>query len=134
MPEIVAEIIRNDRIESRHRGYIAVAIANGSLLDSVASRSADSSDSPITGTGELAIDQKSFDDQVLAALHTLEDTARACLLLRTVEGMPYREISVALDIPEGTAMSHVHRSRQSMRRILSLAQIRDGSHVPGGGA
>ena len=35
MPEIAAEIIRNDRVESRHRGYIAVVTANGSLLASL---------------------------------------------------------------------------------------------------
>ena len=36
MPEIVAEVIRNERVESRHRGYIAVATADGSLLASLA--------------------------------------------------------------------------------------------------
>ncbi|MCH7680674.1 asparaginase [candidate division KSB1 bacterium] len=35
MPEIVAEVIRNERVESRHRGYIAVATTNGSLLASL---------------------------------------------------------------------------------------------------
>ena len=52
------------------------------------------------------------------ALGTLDDTARACLLMRTVMGMSYQEIAAALDVPEGTAMSHVHRSRQSLRTTL----------------
>ena len=52
------------------------------------------------------------------ALGTLDETARACLLMRTVMGMSYQEISSALDVPEGTAMSHVHRSRQALRTTL----------------
>ena len=53
-----------------------------------------------------------------AALDTRDDTARACLLMRTTMGMSYQEISGALGIPEGTAMSHVHRSRQALRAKL----------------
>lgn len=71
--------------------------------------------------GELNPDQRSFDDRVLTALNTLTDTARACLLLRVVLDKPYREIALALGVPEGTAMSHVHRSRRALRDILSSA-------------
>lgn len=59
-----------------------------------------------------------FDDELRAALDTLSDTARACLLLRTVLGMSYAEIAAALAIPEGTAMSHVHRARAALRDRL----------------
>jgi RNA polymerase sigma-70 factor (ECF subfamily) len=81
----------------------------------------------ITGRGQLHADQRSFDDHVMAALHELSETARACLLLRTLMDMPYREISRTLDIPEGTAMSLVHRARAAMRGSLSAA------HAPAGG-
>jgi RNA polymerase sigma-70 factor (ECF subfamily) len=80
----------------------------------------------MNGRGQLLAGHDSFDERVLAALDGLEETARACLLLRTLLDMPYREISLALDIPEGTAMSHVHRARASMRRRLSsITQIAD---------
>jgi RNA polymerase sigma-70 factor (ECF subfamily) len=69
--------------------------------------------------GEVVAGTEAFDDRVLRALGELTDQARACLLLRTVMDMPYKEISQALDIPEGTAMSHVHRARRSMRISLS---------------
>lgn len=59
-----------------------------------------------------------FDDRVLAALATLDETARTCLLMRTVLDFSYRQISEALQIAEGTAMSHVHRSRMRMRAAL----------------
>lgn len=65
-----------------------------------------------------------FDERVSRALESLDDTARSCLLLRTVQDLPYSEIAVALGIPEGTAMSHVHRARQHLRERLSEASAR----------
>lgn len=74
---------------------------------------------PISSTGRLVPDQSSFDDRVLRALSDLEEMARACLLLRVVAELAYRDISRCLGIPEGTAMSHVHRSRAALRAALS---------------
>jgi RNA polymerase sigma-70 factor, ECF subfamily len=71
--------------------------------------------------------EEPFDDQTLAALATLEDTARMCLLMRTVLDMSYRQIAEALHLAEGTAMSHVHRSRQRMRAALLAAER---AHTP----
>jgi RNA polymerase sigma-70 factor (ECF subfamily) len=72
----------------------------------------------LNGRGELTEDQDTFDDHVLNALSGLEHNARACLLLRVVLDMPYREIARALDMAEGTAMSHVHRARAALRETL----------------
>jgi len=58
------------------------------------------------------------DEQVLAALSILSDTARSCLLMRSVLDLSYREIAAALEIPPGTAMSHVHRAREALRTHL----------------
>jgi RNA polymerase sigma-70 factor (ECF subfamily) len=69
--------------------------------------------------GELPADQEWFDDQMTTALNSVSETARACLLLRTIERMEYSEISRLLEIPEGTAMSHVHRTRHYLRERLS---------------
>lgn len=74
-----------------------------------------------------------FDDQTRDALATLDETARACLLMRTVLDMPYRQISEVLQIAEGTAMSHVHRSRQRVRAVL-LASRHATHRVTGEGA
>jgi RNA polymerase sigma-70 factor (ECF subfamily) len=69
--------------------------------------------------GELPTDQPYFDDQVIRALNSVSEVARACLLLRTLEHLEYSEIARLLDIPEGTAMSHVHRTRQQLREQLA---------------
>lgn len=63
-------------------------------------------------------DQTHFDDRLMRALDDVAPVPRACLLLRTLEDMSYQEISALLDIPEGTAMSHVHRARTQMRAQL----------------
>jgi len=60
--------------------------------------------------------------KLAAALDVLDPIARACLVLRTTAELSYREIAVALDIPEGTAMSHVHRSRTTLRHLLAAAR------------
>jgi RNA polymerase sigma-70 factor, ECF subfamily len=75
----------------------------------------------IDARGELTADCGAFDDALLAALRTLRPVARAALLLRTVQGLDYEEISAVLAIPAGTAMSHVHRAREALRRRLSAA-------------
>lgn len=69
--------------------------------------------------GNLPAYEEAFDDRLLGALKSLGETPRTCLLLRTVEEMSYREISEILGIPEGTAMSHVHRTRQALRERLA---------------
>lgn len=80
---------------------------------------------PITGTGGLRADQSAFDDRVVKAVSGLDEVQRSCLLLRVVMDMPYKEISLALSIPEGTAMSHVHRAKQAVRK--SLGESGEGS-------
>lgn len=71
--------------------------------------------------GRVPENQGWFDDVVLRALEALSEIPRACLLLRTIEGLSYAEISGMLEIPEGTAMSHVHRSRSTLRQQLASA-------------
>ncbi len=86
--------------------------------------------SPINpATGKLAPLQGSFDDRVKSALQQLSPKARSCLLLRTVEGLDYKEISLLMDMPEGTAMNLVHRSKKKLRAILQ-ASDENGINVP----
>lgn len=70
-------------------------------------------------SGDIQREQEAFDDDVARALRGLDETARACLLMKTVLELPYARIGEALGIPEGTAMSHVHRSRAAMRAALT---------------
>ncbi len=50
----------------------------------------------LTERGELPADQEAFDDELIEALQSLSHVARACLLLRTIEGLSYSEIASIL--------------------------------------
>lgn len=63
--------------------------------------------------------QTVFDDHVWNALQRLRPEARCCLMLRVVYQVSFAEIAVMLKIPTGTAMSHVHRSREKLREELA---------------
>lgn len=115
MVRIVKNLALN---ESRKTSRRKTAATDTSILDAGASGALAPAPVTVSGRGEVYADQAAFDDDVLHALDTLEDTARGCLLLRVVLDLPYREIALALDIPEGTAASHVHRARKLMRDRL----------------
>ncbi|CAN5561096.1 N/A [soil metagenome] len=86
----------------------------------------------IDSRGRLDVQRTPFDDRVMHALNAVSEIARACLLLRTVQGLSYDEIAAALQIPPGTAMSHVHRTRLMLReRLAEMDPARDSQK--GGG-
>lgn len=90
-------------------------------------------DRTLAGFAALHPDQAAFDDRVVRALAQIEETARACLLLRTLKDMSYREIALALGIPEGTASSHVHRARRALRDRLAEQASSQGRRGSGHG-
>lgn len=87
---------------------------------------------PVDSLGRVREEQGAFDDALVRALKSVEPTARACLLLRTVEGLAFRELAALLDIPEGTAMSHVFRARAQVSRALRDELAQEGRALPDG--
>ena len=73
---------------------------------------------PTGAGGAGSPSEAGFDDAVQGALDTLPETARTCLLLKTVMECEYTEIAEVLGIPAGTAMSHVSRARKRMAKLL----------------
>lgn len=64
---------------------------------------------------------------ILSTLETLDEIARTCFLLRTTRSMSYSEISAAIGVPEGTAMSHVFRVRKLLaERHMAHAETGGG--------
>lgn len=59
------------------------------------------------------------DDRIKRALLSLNPAERMVFLLRSVEGFTYKEIAQFLDIPMGTVMSHLFRSRAKLRELLA---------------
>lgn len=126
MSQIVRNIARNAARKDQRRHTSGV---DHSVLDQLRPGviGAGSVRNPLNARGDLGSGAEQFDRDVVEALRTLDETARVCLLLRSVGELTYAEISRIADVPEGTAMSHVHRSRQAMRARL-------GGMSPAGGA
>lgn len=80
-------------------------------------------------TGRELADSGAFDDALLAGLLELGEVPRSCLLLRTLQELSYAEIAHLLEIPEGTAMSHVHRARLALRVKLTEAPQTRGTRL-----
>ncbi|MFT3890863.1 MAG: sigma-70 family RNA polymerase sigma factor [Anaerolineales bacterium] len=55
---------------------------------------------------------------VQKAVMSLPDASRAVLVLKEYEGMSYREIADALDIPIGTVMSRLNYARKLLKETL----------------
>jgi RNA polymerase sigma-70 factor (ECF subfamily) len=52
------------------------------------------------------------------AMRNLPDRFRRLLVLREFEGLSYRELANAMEIPIGTVMSRLSRARQALRDAL----------------
>lgn len=119
MGRIVHNVARNYARKRARREVIASDPVHMDARPDDAAPAAAPVSSVMTSDGRLRVDQRGFDDRVVAALHSLNETARACILLRTVCNLSYADISRVLDVPEGTAMSHVHRARHALRERLA---------------
>ena len=68
---------------------------------------------------EAALERGERGDQVRQAVLALPAAARAVLVLREYEGLSYREIAEALEIPLGTVMSRLSYARTRLRELLT---------------
>jgi RNA polymerase sigma-70 factor, ECF subfamily len=123
MAEIVRRCALNHRRKTKGRRTYA---ADPAVLARVGDRALGGAEyGPVATTkGEVLANQAALDDKLVAALGRLSADARSCLLLRTLEKLSYSEIAQLMRIPEGTAMSHVHRSRATLRALLTQGAAR----------
>jgi len=116
MTQIVRYVALNARRGEKRRRSLAGA---STLPDDHPTRSDAPSPPGVDSHGALAPGQVSFDDRVVRALMGLSETSRACLLLRVVLDMPYKDIARILSIAEGAAMTHVSRARAMLLERLT---------------
>lgn len=67
-----------------------------------------------------------MDERLVRALNQLPHEYQVVMLLWAVEEFSYKEISEALEIPIGTVMSRLHRSRQKLAEMLHDFAVEEG--------
>jgi RNA polymerase sigma-70 factor, ECF subfamily len=71
-----------------------------------------------------------LDEELLAALQSLNQSERAVLLMRAIGDLRYREISECLGIPLGSVMGNLSRARRKMRDTILRARRLRHAVVP----
>lgn len=122
MGQIVRYLALNER---RRKGREREALADSSFAHAVEPNPLKPATRPpgVSSKGQLLTDQSVFDDELAEAVRSLDEMPRSCLLLRIVMDLSYKDIAHVLSIPEGTAMSHVHRARRALRDRLESAGV-----------
>ena len=70
-----------------------------------------------TGAEEEVL-SKYLDEDVFKALNDLPPNFRMAVILADIEGLSYKEIAEALQIPIGTVMSRISRARRQLQQSL----------------
>ncbi len=66
-----------------------------------------------------------FENTVRSVLSQLPDPQRSIVILREIQGMSYREIASALDLPMTSVKVYLHRGRRALRAELSKVLHRE---------
>jgi RNA polymerase sigma-70 factor (ECF subfamily) len=78
----------------------------------------DLSGQELTTAAEDEVLSRYLDEDVYRALNDLPINFRMPVILADIEGMTYKEIAEALQIPIGTVMSRISRARRQLQRSL----------------
>jgi len=70
-------------------------------------------------TPDAKLQTRETQEMVQKALQRLSPELREAVILRDLQDMDYREIAVALKVPEGTVKSRINRGRTELARLLS---------------
>src|SRR5436305_4044808 len=78
----------------------------------------DLSGQELSAGAEEEVLSKYLDEDVYRALNELPPNFRMAVILADIEGLSYKEIAEALNIPIGTVMSRISRARRQLQRSL----------------
>ncbi len=84
---------------------------DGVLLDDIMA-------DPAPGVEDIIMQAEAV-EQLHRCLQRLPFNHRVAVVLRDLEGFSYREVAIALAVPEGTAKSWAHRGRALLKELLT---------------
>ena len=65
------------------------------------------------------LERKRLYARIMSAMQQLPEDQREVVLLRELEGLSYKEIAEAMEIPEGTVMSRLYYARKKLQKLLA---------------
>ncbi|HKF35817.1 MAG TPA: sigma-70 family RNA polymerase sigma factor [Ktedonobacteraceae bacterium] len=89
----------------------------------------DMSGQELSAGAEEEVLSRYLDDDVYKALNDLPLNFRMPIILADIEGLSYKEIAQALQIPIGTVMSRISRARRQLQKSL-WQYAKDKGYVP----
>src|SRR2546427_12670953 len=89
----------------------------------------DLSGQELTAGAEDEVLNRYLDEDVYKALNDLPVNFRMPVMLADIEGMSYKEIAEALQIPIGTVMSRISRARRQLQHLL-WQYAKDKGYLP----
>ncbi len=75
------------------------------------------------GPGPLrSLEERELEERIRRSLRQIPEDLRTPLILRDLQSLSYAEIAAALELPEGTVKSRIHRGRLELARVLTTRQ------------
>jgi len=74
---------------------------------------------PDSTSPDLLLQRRHDADAVRRAIQLLPNEFREAIVLREIEGLPYKEIAQILAVPVGTVMSRLSRARERLKELLA---------------
>jgi len=83
------------------------------------------------GSLELNSEHRETVDRVYTAMRQLSEEHREGLSLISVDNFSYKQVAYILDLPVGTVMSRLSRSRQQLRKLLDafVVNVNSGTAI-----
>jgi RNA polymerase sigma-70 factor (ECF subfamily) len=108
---IAVNLVLTHRRHTRRRPHVSLDSGTG---DTPPLRIVAEDDDPA-----MHVERHEAQEQLQAALASLDDEFRAAVVLKDIEGFDYARIAEVLDVPIGTVKSRIHRGRLMLRDRLT---------------
>ncbi len=106
-------------------------ILEGATQEDVASQLRSEASRELAAHPEAAYVEHMLSDDVVKALDSLPEDFRSVVVLCDLEGLPYKDIAEAVDVPVGTVMSRLYRGRRLLEQKLAGLAVERGIIKPG---
>lgn len=110
----VMKVARNAVIDAARRRQTRSAV----FADGFETEAVDAAVSARSSSADHALQAAELRDALEQALAGIDEPYRSIVVMREVQGMPYREIAHALEMPLPTVKVYLHRGRKMLRETL----------------